>query len=648
VRADRIDCCTPSIRIDRRYSAAKRLQIQGPSMLSQIFKPLASLKLAVLLIVVLAGVLAVATVLEAEKGREFAQWYVYGSYWFIGLLALLGINILAATLIRFPWKKHQTGFVVTHAGLLVLLFGSIQTFVGGVEGRVAMLEGESANKIMLIDRSVVTVTRPTGQGRGETAFSFRPGPVDWPAGHTLDFGVADGLGLKVLGYRRRGREQVDWVEDHSKAGAPALKLILTGENSRIVEESWLEGNVYGGQAVLGPTKFQIWPVAIESMTKDFLEPPPQDEMGDRGVLAIHYQGQRLTVAVDDHVGKEVSVADDGAKVEIVEYIANAKPTPEGGFVSRGDVPKNPLLELTIHLPGEEQPIRQVAFALRPLLNLDAVHGRVCPVKFWYHHPAVTAAPGARFLQTPDGKLYCRAVVGGQCQPPREVREGDRIPLGSQFAVRISEYLPHARQQVTFVSSPPAGEGGETFEAAALVEVDVDGVKRRFWLRRNDPRYGQQWVMTKRGPAKVSFEYDHLPLDFSLTLVDFKRDFNPGGMGAAAFASQVRLVDPARAINEEREISMNSPLVNGKFTFYQSSFQETGHGKEASVFTAAYDPGRLMKYLGSLMICGGIFIMFYMRSYMFRRIPSFLGGRREKPQVGTKTAVEEKQVVRRAA
>jgi hypothetical protein len=617
-------------------------------MLSQIFKLLASLKLAVLLIVVLAAVLAVATVLEAEYGREYAQWYVYASHWFIALLTLLGVNILAATLIRFPWKQHQTGFVVTHAGLLVLLFGSIQTFVGGMEGQVALLEGESAGKIMLIDRSVVTVTRPTDKGRGKTGFTFRPGPVDWPAGHTLDFGVADGLGLRVLGYCRHGREQVDWVEDTSAGDAPALKLILTGENSRIVEEGWLEGNIYGGEAVLGPTKFQIWPVAFESMTEDFMEPPPKEEMGESGVLSIHYQGQRLTVAVDEHVGKHVPVGDDGAKVEIVEYIANAKPSPGGGFVSRGDVPKNPLLELKIHLPGEKEPIRQVAFGLRPLLNLDAVHGRVCPVKFWYHHPAVEAAAGVRFLQTPDGKLYCRAVVSGQCQPPREVQQGDRIPLSSPFAVRVSKYLPRARREVSFVSAPPADEGGQKLEAAALVEVDIDGRKQQFWLRRNDPLYGQEWIMTPRGPVKVSFEYDHIPLDFSLTLVDFKRDFNPGGMGAAAFASQVRLVDPAREIDEEREISMNSPLVNGKFTFYQSSFHETGHGKEASVFTAAYDPGRLMKYLGSLMICGGIFIMFYMRSYMFQRIPSFRGRRRKQPQVGTTAAVEEEPVVRRAA
>ena len=85
---------------------------------------LGSLKLAVTLIVILAAVLAWATTQEAGHGREYAQWYVYHGRWFRGLLWALGVNILAATLVRFPWKR-KLGFLVTHAGLLVLLAGAL-------------------------------------------------------------------------------------------------------------------------------------------------------------------------------------------------------------------------------------------------------------------------------------------------------------------------------------------------------------------------------------------------------------------------------------------------------------------------------------------------------------------------------------------
>ena len=77
-----------------------------------VFRFLASLKLAVTLIVLLAAVLAAATFVESDKGRDYARWYFYTQTWFVALLGMLGVNILSATLIRFPWKLRQFGFVV--------------------------------------------------------------------------------------------------------------------------------------------------------------------------------------------------------------------------------------------------------------------------------------------------------------------------------------------------------------------------------------------------------------------------------------------------------------------------------------------------------------------------------------------------------
>ena len=117
-------------------SGSPKSQPAGKHPATLIFHWLASLKLAVILIVVLAAVLAWATLLESAHGREYAQWFIYKSNWFMGLLGLLGANILMATLIRWPWTKTRSGFVMTHAGLLVLLVGSIQTFVAGIDGRM--------------------------------------------------------------------------------------------------------------------------------------------------------------------------------------------------------------------------------------------------------------------------------------------------------------------------------------------------------------------------------------------------------------------------------------------------------------------------------------------------------------------------------
>ena len=45
---------------------------------------------------------------------------MYDQPWFVTVLGLLAMNILAAAIVRFPWKMSQIGFVVTHAGLLLV------------------------------------------------------------------------------------------------------------------------------------------------------------------------------------------------------------------------------------------------------------------------------------------------------------------------------------------------------------------------------------------------------------------------------------------------------------------------------------------------------------------------------------------------
>ncbi len=571
------------------------------------FRLLAALQLGLVLLVTLAALLAWATLLEAKQGREYAQWYIYGSPWFVGLLTLLGANILAATLIRFPWKWRQFGFVVTHAGLLVLLAGAILTFFGGIEGQIVLQEKQQTDQFLVTQRSVVTAVGRTGRGRVSTQFSFSPGPVDWPAGKSLDFGTDDGLGLKVLRFYRHARQRTEWVADQRDYQGPALQLRLYGPTGNPVAEDWLAANAFGGEAIIGPTKYDLLPLPVATMREDFVAPP--GELAGAGVLSVHYADRLQRIRVKGNVGRRIEIGERGAAVEIVQYLPDAKPTPKGGFVSVSTRPRNPLLELNVYLPGREQPTRQVAFALRPLLNLDGVHGEICPVKFWYHHAGLKAIPGAAFAQTPNGKLYCRVVVNEAYTSAREVQSGGRVDLGGQFSVAVQQYLPRARQEVSFLPVEPARGQSNPPEAAALVEVTADGERRGRVAAAGRRPVRAQTIFTAQGSLALTFGYEPRPLGYSIELEDFTRRSNPGGMGQAAFSSTVRMTDPAGRRSEPREIALNQPLAYGQYTLYQSGFRESSSHGEVSVLTAARDPGRWLKYLGSLMICGGILIMF---------------------------------------
>ena len=154
-------------------------------MIDAIYRFLASLKLAVFSITTLAATLAYATFFESWYGAGAAQEYIYRSPGFAILLAFLGMNILCAALIRYPWKKRQTGFVVTHAGLLTLLLGSYYSVRTADEGQVGMLEGDVKSELVRIDYPVIRIWEidpHTGERTRETRSAVSSRPVRVGAG----------------------------------------------------------------------------------------------------------------------------------------------------------------------------------------------------------------------------------------------------------------------------------------------------------------------------------------------------------------------------------------------------------------------------------------------------------------------------------
>ena len=98
---------------------------------------------------------------------------------------------------------------------------------------------------------------------------------------------------------------------------------------------------------------------------------------------------------------------------------------------------------------------------------------------------------------------------------------------------------------------------------------------------------------------------------ALGLKDFEVGRYQGTRRAASYASDVQVVEKDKSVNGPYHISMNEPLYYKNFTFYQSSFQEDEMGRPTtSIFSVNRDPGRWIKYLGSLMIVWGSILLFW--------------------------------------
>jgi hypothetical protein len=105
---------------------------------------------------------------------------------------------------------------------------------------------------------------------------------------------------------------------------------------------------------------------------------------------------------------------------------------------------------------------------------------------------------------------------------------------------------------------------------------------------------------------VSFGNVRIDINFDLKLKEFEVGRYEGTNRAASYQSLVETPE-----GQEVLISMNEPLKYKGLTFYQASFTENPDGSpNASILSVNYDPGRFLKYLGSLIMSIGIVWMFY--------------------------------------
>jgi hypothetical protein len=75
------------------------------------------------------------------------------------------------------------------------------------------------------------------------------------------------------------------------------------------------------------------------------------------------------------------------------------------------------------------------------------------------------------------------------------------------------------------------------------------------------------------------------------------------------------------IEEERLVYMNNPLAYNRFLVYQSGYEEGQNGRpDTSIFSIAWAPGTSTIYVGSIVLCLGMVLMF-----VNRRMPATASG-----------------------
>jgi hypothetical protein len=130
-----------------------------------------------------------------------------------------------------------------------------------------------------------------------------------------------------------------------------------------------------------------------------------------------------------------------------------------------------------------------------------------------------------------------------------------------------------------------------------LKLEVDG--KPFWIDQND--YLE--IKTESKHLKAVLRKKLLELPFELTLERFKMDTDPGTESPASYESFVKLFSDKGS--NKHHIFMNNPLKEQGLTFYQASYgKDPETDQYISTLSVNIDPGRWLKYLGSLMLVIG--------------------------------------------
>lgn len=106
------------------------------------------------LVIVLIAVLAAGTIVEKLHGSEFALAHVYGTWWFVGLWALVaGLMVYMAVKCRM-WKRMAV--CALHSAILLILIGALLTKLTGQHGRMKLEPNRPESHFFIKDKGEIT------------------------------------------------------------------------------------------------------------------------------------------------------------------------------------------------------------------------------------------------------------------------------------------------------------------------------------------------------------------------------------------------------------------------------------------------------------------------------------------------------------
>ncbi len=336
-------------------------------------------------------------------------------------------------------------------------------------------------------------------------------------------------------------------------------------------------------------------------------------------ISVEWRGATWDFNLDADRGKPQDLSGSGVSVTIEDYW-NDFVMQNGQPVNASTEPRNPAV--LVHVTGKLPP----AGDTDPVAAATATGGHV-DTNTTTDANIPRAANEAILYCDDAGALTFTLRTSASPQPiTGKLLPGQPINTGwADWQLQADQVIPQAVPQTTFqnVNAHSAGDSAAT-AANAAGGNEVEGVRVR--LSRRGVSH-EEWIAsgwnlsmpTGDQPTHVTygFRVDPLPVGFELT--DFEVERQEGNDNPAAFKSSLRATD-GEGNTGTGSCSMNQPFnfpghwwnTFTGLTYKVSQAQWNPDNLAQSSIQILRDPGWTFKWMGSLLICTGIFTLFYLR------------------------------------
>ena len=583
----------------------------------RLIRFLGSLSFAVILIASLVILLILSTSLESALGTPFVQKTFYQNHWFDLFLSLLWINIFCSTWLRFPFKKHHTGFVVTHIGILLLLLGALLTRLIGIEGQMTLYEGEHTHHI-LQEGHVLNVALPDHESQ---IFQLDPKknrvPLSLPIKNSAFKLFLTQISEHVIPIQRVTEGTPQDPDNY------AIQVTLSSNTVGLNETFWLiekdPQNPHSTFTSIGPAQILL------KVEKNLNSPS-----GLWLRLFRKSNDELFSMELNDEILNRWQTSSDEEKIPIpqsdlvlsnIRYYPNAKVENNQLLNSPQEIPFNPAVEFEI-CNSQNQCEHHTKFTLFP--ELDSLHGRnsanffdlsvklEIPIPETFQEPN---PPSLVFFVSSDGQWHYHSTSSKGTSIEGAVQLS--IPLSAgwmDIAFTVNQILTHAQSSKEIVEDPQGGDFGVEIQfvpsASPRGEPSKGELAQKEWVLLNQPVL----LQTEAGALEFTLTPKDTSLPFLLQLLDFRKVDYPGTQNPSSFESDILLYDMKEKTTLQKTISMNKPLDYAGFRIFQSSYIQDPSAGEASIFTVARNPGIPFIYSGAVILFTGVVLLFYVKPF----------------------------------